>query len=133
MNGNADKYLDDLAKKVINESVEESPSFNFTNAVMSKVEALNENRVIVYKPLISKTGWGFIVLVCLAVLCYALFSGNPTETLVWFDKIDFSFVSNTLSGLKLSKTAMYSIVLFGFMFCIQIPILKHHFDKRFDV
>ncbi len=31
------------------------------------------------------------------------------------------------------KYASYSIILFGLMICIQIPFLKHHLDKRFEI
>lgn len=138
MQDNTDKYLDDLTKKVIKIGSIESPSFNFTNAVMSQVEALGKNQLTVYKPLISKKIWALILISFLLILVYILFFGTQTEPSGWLSTVDFSAltnnsVSNSLSSFKLSKTVMYAIVLFGIMFCIQIPFLKNHFDKRYEV
>tara|TARA_R110002049_G_scaffold137695_2_gene297737 strand:+ start:1614 stop:2030 length:417 start_codon:yes stop_codon:yes gene_type:complete len=137
MQDKADKYLDDLTKKVFKETSIESPSFNFTDAVMSQVNALSKSHVTVYKPLISKTTWFLILVGFLAITIYALLYGSQTDSISWLSKLDFSFfsnnaVSNTLSSLKLSKTVMYAIVLFGLMFCVQIPFLKHHFNQRLE-
>ena len=133
MKENANNHLDDLTKKIIKDTAIERPSFNFTNIVMAKVNVLADNKAIVYRPLISKVGWFFVIGLFVAVLIYTLFFGNQTEGLDLFDKVDFSLLSNYLPDFKFSKTVTYSIVLFGLMLSIQIPILKHHFDKRFEV
>ncbi|SFZ92633.1 hypothetical protein SAMN05428642_102839 [Flaviramulus basaltis] len=133
MKEKADKYLDDLANKVIKRTTVQSPSFNFTAAVMSQVEVLNKKQTIVYKPLISKTIWVLISVGFLAIIIYALFSGNKVESTSWLNEMDFSALTNTLSSFKLSKTVMYAVVFFGFMICIQIPLLKNYFDKRLEM
>lgn len=133
MKEKADKYLDDLTKKVIKESAIESPSFNFTNAVMSQIEVLSKKQEIVYKPLISKTTWGLILVSFLAIIIYVLFSGNEPESTNWLGNINFNVITNALLSYKLSKTFTYAIVFFGLMICIQIPFLKNYFDKRMEV
>lgn len=137
MKDNADKYLNDLTKKVFKEASIETPSFNFNEAVMSQVKVLSKSNVTVYKPLISKITWTLILVGFLAITIYVLFYGNQTDSVSWLSKLDFSFFSNnsvlnTLSSLKLSKTLTYAVVFFGLMFCIQIPFLKHHFNQRFE-
>ncbi|GAA4816565.1 hypothetical protein [Litoribaculum gwangyangense] len=137
MNENANKYLDDLSKKVMAHGKVESPSFNFTDAVMSKIETLSKNQATIYKPLISKRMWFLILVGFLALFSYGLFSGNNEESIGWLNKIDFSIlsnnnISNTLSSFKFSKTLMYALVFFGSMICLQIPILKHYFNKRLE-
>jgi len=137
MKENADKYLDHLAKKVFEKTTIESPSFDFTNIVMSQVNALNENKLTAYKPLISKTSWVFISIVFLVLIGY-LFFGVETVNSGWFSTLDFSILSNNkvtnaFSGLAISKTFMYAIVFLGLMLCVQIPLLKHNFDKQFEV
>lgn len=131
------KYLEDLSRKVIEEAHVESPSFNFTDVVMSKVNALQESCATVYKPLISKTGWIVISLGVLALVLYTLFFGTKTDTTNWVQAIDFSMFSNInmdfLPSLSISKTFTYAVLFFGLMICIQIPLLKNHFDKRFEV
>ena len=136
MKDNVDNYLDDLAKKVIKDTAIETPSFNFTDAVMSKVSKLSVNKSTIYKPLISKTTWVFVSIVFLAVIFYTLSFGTQTEYSSWLSKIDFSVLSTKevlLPSFKISKTFMYAFVLFGIMFCIQIPFLKHHFNKQYEV
>jgi len=130
-------YLDDLTRRVIKKTTIESPSFNFTDSVMSKVNALHESRATVYKPLISKMAWVLIGFGVLALVLYILFFGNKIETSNWIQSIDFSVLSNInmniLPSFSISKTVTYSVLFFGLMFCIQIPLLKNHFDKRFEV
>jgi len=137
MKENADKYLDHLAKKVFDKATIESPSFDFTNTVMSQVNALSERKLTAYTPLISKTSWFLISIGFLALIGY-LFFGIETESTGWFSTLDFSVLSNNkmtnvLSGLAISKTFMYAIVFLGLMLCVQIPLLKHNFDKQFEV
>ena len=133
MNNKTDKYLDDLARTILTESNVESTSFNFTNQVMSHIYQLKTNQALTYKPLISKTGWLLIALGSIVVLCYALFFGQEEDSLGWLNKVNFKVLSNIFLGFKLSKTVTYSIVLFGFMLCIQIPLLNHHFNKRYKL
>ena len=138
MKENVDKHLDDLAKKIIREGSVESPSFNFTNTVISQIKELNKSRTTVYKPLVSKKTWILISIGFLAAIVYILFFGNQTESTTWLSGINFSMLSNnnvlnTLSSFKISKTFMYAIVFFGLMICIQILVLKNHLDKRFEV
>ncbi|HEX9601326.1 MAG TPA: hypothetical protein VF985_07550 [Mariniflexile sp.] len=141
MNEQTDKYLDQLAKKVMKDAPLETPSFNFTDTVMSQVSALSYKKVTEYKPLISKTGWVFILVGILILVFFVLF-GNQTSSSGWSNTIDFSMLSNNtmtqaLSNFKIpsftiSKTSTYAIVLFGVMLCIQISFLKHHFNQRFE-
>lgn len=137
MNQQEDKYLDQIAEKIMKDASLESPSFNFTDAVMSRVEALEgNNAVITYKPLISKVGWFFILITLLGAIAYVLFGSNA-ESLGWLNGIDFSaFPSlknvNILSGITIPKTVTYSVVLFGFMLSIQIFYIKRHLNKPFE-
>jgi hypothetical protein len=133
MKDNTDKQLDNLVGKIIKDASLESPSFDFTNSVMSQINSLNTSKSLVYKPLISKTVWGFISIGFLLVVLYAIF-GTTTENSSLLTHFDFSIFDlkwkSVFSGFAFSKTAMYAIVFFGLMFCLQIPFLKHHFNQR---
>lgn len=141
MNEQTDKYLDQLAKKVMKDASLETPSFDFTNIVMSQVSALSHKKVIAYKPLISKTGWIFILVGILILVFFVLF-GNQTSSSGWLNTMGFSMFSNNamtqvflnfkIPSFTISKTLTYAIVFFGIMVCIQIPFLKHHFNQRFE-
>jgi hypothetical protein len=130
MNENADKHLDNLSRKVIGKSAVESTSLDFTTSVMSQINALNSSSVTTYVPLISKTVWILIILVFAGVVGYVSF-GTSEEKNSWLSNLDYEFV-NPLTTLELSQTVVYSVLLFAIMICIQIPLLKHHFNKRYQ-
>jgi hypothetical protein len=131
------KELDKLVEDVMKHSALETPSFHFTSNVMQQLTADSNSTAIVYKPLISKTGWIVLSLSVLAVMIYILFSGD-TQSSGWFDAIDFSLLSNIkipnlFSGIKFSHTTLYAFLFFGIMVCVQIPLLKSYFNKRLNL
>ena len=76
-------------------------------------------------------------MVALLVVLYIVF-GTSTNDTGWLNAIDLSIIydnklSSVLSGFKVSKIVMYSVVLFGIMLFIQVPILKNNFDKWLEV
>ena len=131
MKENANKHIDQFVDKVMNTAKLETPSFNFTAKVMSQITETSRSTVTVYKPLISKTTWVILFLLTVGMVGFSFFN-KDTSTLGWFDKFDFSIVSNLFSGVKISQTTMYSLLMFGVMLFIQIPLLKHYFNKRFE-
>ena len=131
-----EQHLDKLAKKVMQLSSLESPSLDFTAKIMAKVEASATSSITVYKPLISKSGWLIISILVIGGLTYGIFS-NGLEGLGWFDNVDYSIISNNkvteaISRITFSKTLMYAIGLCGLVFCIQIPMMKHYFNRQFE-
>lgn len=137
MEEQANKNLDNLSEKIMKKTTIESPSFNFTDAVMSKVNVLQDSNATVYKPLISKASWFLISLAVLGLVLYILLFGAKTESSNLLQYIDLSMLSkiniDVLPSVSLSKTFTYAILFFGLMICIQIPLLKSYFDKRLEV
>ncbi len=136
MKENTEQHLDKLAKKVMQSSSLESPSLDFTANIMAKVEDLAISHITVYKPLISKRSWLLISILVIGSLSYGVF-GSGLEGLGWFDTIDFSIITNNkvteaISGITFSKTLMYAVGLCGLLFFVQIPMMKHFFDKRLE-
>lgn len=131
------KNIEELVDKMMDSLSVESPSVDFTNVIMGQVEALENKKVTTYKPLIPSYLWfvgGFLLV---AITGY-LFMSTTTEESTWFSALEFSQLSNnivtqTLSGFSLPKTVMYAILSLGLMICIQVPVLKHYFDKRLSV
>jgi hypothetical protein len=129
------KYLNDLSQSVFKKAALEQPSFNFTDAVMQNINASTVSKPIVYKPLITKNTWFFIALVFVGLfVLFALF-GVPSESPGWLSSISFSYfsdkaVAGLFSGFSLSKTFTYAFILFGIMFCVQIPFIKQFCDKK---
>ena len=84
MNKKINNELELLTKKVIANSKIESPSINFTNLIMSQIEVLNKQQTTVYKPLISKTTWSYIVIGFLISILITVFSNNSTNFILTY-------------------------------------------------
>jgi len=132
MKEHTNKDLEKFVDKVMKSSTLETPSFDFTAKVMSQVTADSKSPVTIYKPLISKTTWGILLLLTAGIVIYSFLS-KDTTTLGWFDKLDFSKVPDVFSRIQISNTVMYSLLMFAIMLFIQVPLLKHYFNKRFQV
>lgn len=137
MEKHLDKKLEKLSDKVMQDSGLEKPSFNFTDVVMQQVNQVSVNQVTAYKPLIPKAIWLLLAAVFILTL-YVISSTTETADANWISVINLNMLfdnqlTNSFSSINLSKTVMYSIVLFGIMFCVQIPILKNHLDKRLEL
>ena len=134
MKKNIDKQLENIAHKMVKEMSLESPSSNFTAHVMKQIDLLSSKKAIVYKPLISKPVWIFIVLGFIVTIGYLIFGTSLQESDPLFT-INFEAVFNNrfteaLSAIKFSNTLTYAIVFFAMMVFIQIPLLKNYFEKR---
>ena len=129
---NEDKRIEELVDKLMaNDSLEKAP-VNFTNDVMSKIEALSETKTIVYKPLIPKYIWwllglGFVALIVNVILNKPSDSSSLSER---YNIPEISFdVFNNLS-VDFSSTLMYATVLLAVMVAIQVPLLKQYFNQK---
>ncbi|MCF6296326.1 MAG: hypothetical protein L3J25_11645 [Flavobacteriaceae bacterium] len=130
------KKLDDFVEKVVKDSSLESPSLDFTNKIMSKIETITQSEITVYRPLISKRAWFIIATLIIGGLTYLTLRDN-VQTTGWFDSLDYSLITNNkvtekIGSVMFSKTFMYAITFFAVVFFIQIPILKNYFDKRLE-
>ena len=113
----------------------EQPSQNFTDNVMSKIDSISNASATVYKPLISKPVWFLILGSFVALVCYIYFK-EPAVDSGWFDRFDLSNVSiNPLENVSFhfSKTLIYAVVFLAIMVSIQVPVLKHYFNKRMSI
>ena len=137
MSEKVDKQIEQLVERSMNTQSLESPSSNFSAMVMEQINALDKSKVTAYRPLISKPIWVAILVGFILLVSYVIFGQHTSES-GWLSFFDFSIItdnklSNTFSGFKVSKTVLYSVVLFGIMIFIQIPILKNYFNKRLVV
>lgn len=135
MEPHTEQHLNDLGKRIVKDANLESPSLNFTQNLMAKIEAQASTSSIVYKPLISKVGWVCIILVLSAVSIYLSLSGSKDTML--FNTIDYSSltkhsISEFISGVTIPKTVAYAIGFFGLVWCIQIALMKQVLNKRLE-
>ncbi len=126
-----EKKLEVFTDKLMSNTILEQPSINFTDNIMFKIEAITTTKGIVYKPLISKTAWLCIGLGFIALTSYFVLK-QPVINNSLINSFDLPKVSNPLKSItfNFSKILIYAVVLFAVMFSIQIPLLKHYFNKR---
>ncbi len=128
----SDKNIEQLIDKMMAEEKLQSPSFDFTSKIMAEVLVLEEKKLKTYKPLISKSTWIFIGLALLGLIIYAsLFSGTSQNLEI--GKVYTDKISNTFSGIHLSKNIVYAILIVPFMILVQVGILKNYFDKKYQL
>lgn len=132
---NNQEQLEAFVKKYVKEIPLEEPSDDFTNQVMSKIEA-QQSSLTKYVPLIGWKIWSLVVLV-LSALFFIPFqkSENPI-----FDKVTLDIWIKSVrdqlpnfSGLSVSDTTSYAFLFFAIMMVIQIYYLKNYFSKRYDM
>jgi hypothetical protein len=136
MEDHTEQHLDKLAKKVMRSSLLESPSMEFTSNVMTKVKAAAASDITAYKPLISRRTWIILLVLFVGCVIYS-FLETDLQSLGWMDQLDFSIISKNkvteaLSGIAFSKTLAYAIGFFGLLFFVQIPIMKHYYNRQFE-
>lgn len=127
-------HEDALIKKMFAQYTIEEPAQDFTSRVLDKVKEAQRQQTV-YKPLISKNTWVFMGVCFAAVLVVGLFTVSPKAT----QFLNFSVLhslsemslSNTFSNLKLSSVLVYAVCFLSIMICVQIPLLKSMFNKRY--
>lgn len=131
MKANNDKLLEKLVDKIMKDSQVESPSFDFTANVMSKVLTAKTNEAYVYKPLISRSVF-FLVFGSVFLLFLYVFINGESSTGGWTNYLDYTkFYSEFfISFLSFSKETTYIIIAATLMFLIQISFLKKYFDNK---
>ena len=121
--------MDRLTHKLLQEAGLEKPSMGFKNSVMDAI-ILNAETQRVYRPLISKKGWGIVAIV--SIICLVAFYFIPTQSGSIMESIGISQKLNlnfSLPNLEMSRTTMYAV---GFMalFLVQVPFLKRYFENQ---
>nr|WP_198999611.1 hypothetical protein [Flavobacterium sp. ASV13] len=128
----SDKNIENLIEKMMAENTLQSPSADFTSNIMSKILIAEEVKIKPYKPLISISTWIFIgIALALLIIYNVYFTG--TENNLEIGKSYTDKISAIVSGIYISKTTLYAILIVPFMILIQIGILKNYFDKKYQL
>jgi len=126
-----EKNIEAFIDKLMSTETLEQPSIDFTDNVMSKLEAISNSSATVYKPLISKPVWILIIIGFMTLVGYIIFK-EPTTGSSLTERFNLTGISNSLENISFnfSKTLMYAMVLMAVMFSIQIPILKQYVNSK---
>lgn len=131
----SDKNIEQLIEKMMGEEKLQSPSIDFTSKIMAKVESLEEKKIKVYKPLISKPVWISIGLAVAALVIYiSLFSVSENNLKIdEIGKLYSDKISTVFSGIHFSKNILYAFLIVPFMILVQVGLLKNYFDKKYQL
>ncbi len=130
-----DKNIEKLVEKMMLESSMETPSIDFTSKVMSEVLSIEKQKLISYKPVISRRGWFMIFVAIGAFITWLIFNGysqNQSSAHIGFGFINAGKILNVFSGFQFSSLTLYIILLGMIMIFIQILFLKNYLNKRFQ-
>ncbi|MCX2681232.1 hypothetical protein OOZ15_14870 [Galbibacter sp. EGI 63066] len=129
-----EKHLEELTDRWLQHDSTQFPTADFRSSVMLEVERIKKSEAFVYKPLISKITWVIIAIVLAALTIYILQAKTSEEesfiSTIDFDTLFKNVFSQAFFNLKVSDTVIYAIYIIAIMIGIQIPVLKHHFNKR---
>lgn len=133
MDDKKDKILEELFDAAMQDVGPNTPPKDFTQKVMGRIEALETNKHIVYKPLIPKRVLVFLGTIFVLFLGYLVFMGDFTSG-GWFDALDLgsSVPKLTLPSIKIpySDTMAYAMLFLGIMVWVQISLLKGYFERK---
>lgn len=134
MESKSDEKLNAFTDKLLKDFARETPSFDFTSQVMSKIETMANSQVTEYKPLISKRIWVVLAMLALGVFSFLIFADVQIESSL-LSAIQSDISSNlevfNLPDFEMTNVFLYAVVGFTFFISIQILLLKKHFNRRF--
>ena len=128
----SDKNIENLIDKMMAEDTLETPSFDFTSKIMAQVLVAEKAKIKPYKPLISISTWIFIGAALALLIAYNVFFAG-TENNLEIGKSYTDKISGIVSGIHISKTLLYAILIVPFMILVQVGVLKNYFDKKYEL
>ena len=127
------KKLEALVNKMMEDAPLESPSVDFTQNVMQKIEAEASNTVFQYKPIVSGRVLSFIFIAFTALLIYIGSQVGLDSGQGWFKNLNIGawFQANWrwMEGYSSSKVTIYAFLFLGLMFFVQVPWLKKQLNR----
>ena len=128
----SDKNIENLIEKMMEETTLQSPSIDFTSSIMSQILVAEKAKIKPYKPLISTSTWIFIGITLAVLVLYNVFFAE-TQNNLEIGKSYTDKISAIVSGIHVSKTLLYALLIVPFMILIQIGVLKNYFDKKYQL
>ncbi|NDV17078.1 hypothetical protein GO009_13680 [Muricauda sp. TY007] len=129
-----DKKLEAFIDKLMEDAPLESPSVDFTQNVVQKIEAEAHHEVFEYKPLLSGKLLTFLSVAFVALLVYFGSQVGVDNGQGWFKNLNMEAWFQTdwgwMQHYASSKIMLYGFLFLGLMFFAQIPWLKRQMDKR---
>jgi hypothetical protein len=136
MQENNEIKFDAIVRRQIKKEGLESPSSDFTQSVLSKIEG--EHLVVSdinNKPLISKPIWYALSALLIGGFVFLIF-GDFASDVIWLPQISLQKIFELnlfgqLPQLTVSDTYVYAFIGLALFMGVQVYLLKNHFDKRY--
>ncbi|MBT8305737.1 MAG: hypothetical protein KJN85_02250 [Maribacter sp.] len=133
---NQAKFDDYIQERIKQEGLDQ-PSMNFTNAVISKIEAQKQNKVLEYKPLLGKKTWYAMAVLVIGIFVFLIY-GNATMEFNWLpsnltEQWGQINLLSKLPSLSVSNIYVYAFIGLAFFVMVQVYLLKNHFSKHYYI
>jgi len=127
-----EKELEQLMENFFDADQLESPSLNFTTAVVEQIKAEQRER-LTYRPLLPNWVFfaiGILVLVCICVVM--AYTDVSVPQVDYFSRIDFSmpWLTETMSNVSFSNSFVYGILALGLLVCLQARLLNGLLNRK---
>ncbi|MEC7769644.1 MAG: hypothetical protein VX798_00570 [Bacteroidota bacterium] len=129
-----DKKLEAFVDKLMDDAPLESPSVDFTQNVLHKLEAGTSKEVFQYKPLVSGKVLSIAFIAFVALLIFIGSQVGLDSSQGWFKNLNmgawFHADWSWMEGYTSSKVLVYAFLFLGLMFSIQVTLLKKQLSSR---
>jgi hypothetical protein len=131
---NEDKKIEDFTAYLMKEIDVDIPSNDFVTNVMESIEVeAGKTTIITYKPLISKSVWGLIIILFSALSVFVITGSTVNHYLI--EAIDLKIINdiseiNLFKNIHFSKTFTFSFVLFSIFVIVQLYVIRRYFNKQ---
>lgn len=135
MENREDKKIDELMKKIMVGSKQESPSLGFSSSVMREIEALASKPKIA-TPLISRKVW-ITLGIAYAALMVVLINSIDFQSSTWMSSFNWTRITEYFSisaynSLQIPSTVIYALTTVSVLFLIQMFFLKKLSDRSIN-
>jgi hypothetical protein len=130
-----DQKLEAMIERLVQDDILESPSLDFTEKVMHKIQALETSSSTLYKPLISRNTWLLIAFLFMSLVAYIILNANPSEG-QWLSFVEVPELNFDLFDhfkVDLSASLKYGALLLTVLIGVQITVIKTYFDRDLSV
>lgn len=128
MDRKEEKKLEAWAENIMGGAPLESPSQDFTQKLMQRLEVGQQKEVYRYRPLLDKGSFALMFIGFAALWGYFLIQGGDAPEPSWLPSLDlepfFQAVGAWSDQFAPSKVTLYAVSIFGLMYLIQFSVLK---------
>lgn len=126
-----------FVKKIVKEAGLDAPSLDFTTSILAKIEMEGtQNRVMAYRPLISKNYWIGLAVIITSIMISFLMFGSTTTELEWLEVKISKYTGpmlHTLTNITIAPTYVYGALGLLFYIYVQIYFLRRYANSRYPL